>query len=198
MATGGNGGTAYSGYDGNGGSGFGATVFSNGGSITITSSTIAANVTVGGMGMVAGVGSAGGVYVNAGTAKIDSTIIAQNTADASHGPDVFGAFTDSGHNLIGNTAGSSGFSSLTITGVNPLLNPLGNYGGATQTLSLGYGSVALNNGDPTNGVTVDQRGGQRGRAGLNAGSAPDIGAYEATSSYVVTTDSADSSVVGTR
>jgi hypothetical protein len=198
-AAGGNGGISTYGkiLDGNGGAGYGGAVFSNGGSVTITSSTIAANVTRGSTGKVAGVGNGGGVYVNAGAARIDSTIIAQNTDNTLRDPDVFGVFTDSGHNLIGNTTGSSGFSPLTLTGVNPLLNPLGYYGGATQTLSLGYGSLALNNGDPTNGETVDQRGAQRGPAGLNAGAAPDIGAWEATSSYVVTSAATDSSVGGT-
>jgi hypothetical protein len=199
-ADGGNGGGHFrygNALGGNGGSGFGAAVFSNGGTVTITSSTVAANAASGGTGLSAGSGRAGGVYVNAGAARIDSTIVAQNTADVSRGPDVSGVFTDSGHNLIGNTAGSTCFSPLTITGVNPLLNPLGNYGGATQTMSLNSGSLALNTGDRVNGVTVDQRGAQRGPAGLNAGSAPDIGAWEATSSYVVTTDLSDSSVVGT-
>ncbi len=202
-AAGGNGGAPFSegtAQGGSGGSGYGRAVFSNGGTVTITSSTVAANTA--GTGLNAeGIG--GGVYVNAGTATIDSTIIAQNTAIAQNprfvdGPDVAGAFVDSGHNLIGNTADFAAFTApTTITNVNPLLNPLGNYGGATQTMSLRAGSLALNSGDPNNGVTVDERGGQRGSAGLNAGSAPDIGAYEATSSYLVTTNSTDSSAAGT-
>ena len=36
--------------------------------------------------------------------------------------------------------------------------------------------------------TVDQRGALRGPRGLNAGSRPDIGAYEASSSYLVSTN----------
>jgi hypothetical protein len=196
-AAGGNGGTHVRGgsaQNGIGGAGYGGAIFSNGGTVTITSSTVAANAADGGIAF----GRAGGVYVIAGTATIDSTIIAQNTSSASGNPNVVGAFTDSGYNLIGNTAGSSGFTaSTTITNVDPLLNPLGNYGGATQTMSLRAGSLALNSGDPNNGVTVDQRGGQRGSAGLDAGTAPDIGAWEATSSYLVTTDSTDSSAVGT-
>ena len=35
--------------------------------------------------------------------------------------------------------------------------------------------------------TIDQRGAVRGPRGLNAGANPDIGAYEASSSYVVST-----------
>ncbi len=149
----------------------------------------------GGSGSQPGNSEGGGVYVYAGAATIDSTIIAQNTAATD--PDVVGAFTDSGYNLIGSTAGSTGFSPVTFTGINPLLKPLGHYGSATQTMALSSGSLALNNGDPNNGVTVDQRGAQRGLAGLDAGAAPDIGAYEASSSYLVTTDSGDSSLPGT-
>ena len=44
--------------------------------------------------------------------------------------------------------------------------------------------------------TADQRGAVRGSAGLKAGSTDDIGAYEASSSYVVT-GTADSSDIGT-
>ncbi len=44
--------------------------------------------------------------------------------------------------------------------------------------------------------TIDQRGALRGPAGLNAGSKVDIGAYEASSSYLVSTFT-DSSAVGT-
>ena len=44
--------------------------------------------------------------------------------------------------------------------------------------------------------TTDQRGALRGPAGLNAGTTVDIGAYEASSSYLVTS-TADSTDVGT-
>jgi len=85
---------------------------------------------------------------------------------------------------------------------NPGLDPNGlqNNGGPTQTIALLAGSPAIDGGSSSiSGVAVpitDQRGALRGPAGLNAGSAVDIGAYEASSSYLVT-NTADSSDVGT-
>ena len=84
--------------------------------------------------------------------------------------------------------------------VDPILAPLGNYGGPTQTMALQAGSPAIDAGSASiPGVTVpmvDQRGAIRGPSGLNAGANPDIGAFEASSSYLVTT-AADSDDVGT-
>ncbi len=50
--------------------------------------------------------------------------------------------------------------------------------------------------DPTNGkpLTTDQRGALRGSVGINAGTTVDIGAFEASSSYLVTS-TADSTVL---
>ena len=73
-------------------------------------------------------------------------------------------------------------------------------GGITQSLALLPGSPAIDGGASTIvGVsvpTVDQRGALRGPRGLNAGPAADIGAYEASSSYLVST-TADTLDVGT-
>jgi len=133
-----------------------------------------------------------------------NTIIAGNSVsgDEAAGPDFYGTVTtDLSHNLVGNTSGSSGFTQPSdLLNVNPLLAPLGNYGGPTQTMALMQGSPAIDAGSASiPGVTVptlDQRGAIRGPAGLNAGNAPDIGAFEASSSYLVTT-AADSNDVGT-
>ncbi|MEQ1751325.1 MAG: choice-of-anchor Q domain-containing protein, partial [Prosthecobacter sp.] len=69
------------------------------------------------------------------------------------------------------TNSAAGTSSGTILTSNPLLAPLGNYGGPTQTIALMPGSSA-HNAAVTSTITSDQRGflivGQR-----------DIGAYEA-------------------
>ena len=71
------------------------------------------------------------------------------------------------------------------------LGTLANNGGDTETIALLPGSTAIDAGSASiAGVTVprlDQRGALRGPAGLNAGPAVDIGAYEASSSYLVTT-----------
>src|ERR1019366_2906045 len=77
--------------------------------------------------------------------------------------------TDNGYNLIGDINGSSGLTQSTdLTGtsnppgspLNPLLTPLGYYGGPTQTMALLPGSPALAtffSQDP-HASTTDQRG----------------------------------------
>jgi hypothetical protein len=66
--------------------------------------------------------------------------------------------TSRGHNLIGNTQGGCGFVSSDLLNVNPLLGPLQNNGGPTQTMALLPGSPAINAGDPTDAPAYDQRG----------------------------------------
>jgi fibronectin-binding autotransporter adhesin len=69
-----------------------------------------------------------------GSVTLGNTIVAGNTEPGTV-PDVYGAMVSLGHNLIGNTYGSSGWvigSDLTAAAsapLNPLLAPLGNYGG---------------------------------------------------------------------
>ena len=63
-----------------------------------------------------------------------------------------GTFTSLGNNLIGETDGSSGWVGSDLTGtvaapLNPLLAPLGNYGGPTQTMALLPGSPAIDAGN---------------------------------------------------
>src|SRR5262249_28583471 len=78
--------------------------------------------------------------------------------------------------------GSSGWVGSDLTGtkaapLNPLLSPLGNYGGPTQTMALLPGSPAIDAGNNAlipAGVTTDQRGFNRI---VNA--TVDIGAFEA-------------------
>jgi hypothetical protein len=116
----------------------------------------------------------GGILENGAT--IRSTIIANNTAGT--GADAFGAFVSGGHNLIGQTDGSSGFDGGDLTGtaanpLDPLFGDFGNFGGQTQTLALLAGSPAIGTGDPA-GPTTDERGVARSRT------APSIGAFEFT------------------
>ena len=75
-------------------------------------------------------------------------------------------FVSQGNNLIGETDGSSGWVGSDLTGtvatpLNPLLAPLGKFGGPTQTMALLPGSPAIgagNNALIPPGVTTDQRG----------------------------------------
>jgi hypothetical protein len=182
---------------------YGNSTGDNGGGIANDSATTTlTNCTVSGNSASQG----GGLWSDA-TATLGNTIVALNTA--ASGPDVSvsssGNITSKGNNLIGKTDGSSGWGSSDLTGtiahpLNPLLGPLGNDGGPTETMALLSGSPAIDAGaNSISGLTIpttDQRGALRGPAGVNAGTHVDIGAYEATSSYQVTS-TADSSDVGT-
>ena len=79
------------------------------------------------------------------------------------------------NNLIGTGAAgglANGVNGNLVGVTNPLLAPLGNYGGPTQTMALLPGSPAINAGTNGPGIpTTDQRG--LGRVG-----AVDIGAFE--------------------
>ncbi len=172
----------------------------NAGALTVVNSTIAYNT-------VASGGAGGGIDVSNGTVVLDNTIVILNTAGlgAKSDPnDVSGnVSTTSSYNLIG-TGGSGGLrngvagNQVGVTA--PLIGTLASNGGPTQTIALLAASPAIDAGSTTiAGVTVptiDQRGALRGPLGQGAGTTVDIGAFEASSSYLVTS-SADTGDVGT-
>ncbi|MDF7823537.1 choice-of-anchor Q domain-containing protein [Pontiellaceae bacterium B12227] len=82
-------------------------------------------------------GNNGGGIRNTGTLTINNTIVAGN-----HGSDVFGSIGSGSNNL---------------TSDDPLLAPLGHYGGPTQTMPPLPGSPAIDAGGPSSFVQ-DQRG----------------------------------------
>ena len=126
-----------------------------------------------------GTATGGGIYQSSGiNPNLRNTIIAGNSLSAPGGtttdPDVFGAFSSQGHNLIGNTGDSSGWiaSDKLDANATPLnLGSLQNAGGPTQTMPLLAGSVAIDAGDDTAAPKLDQRGDVR--SGVS-----DIGAFE--------------------
>jgi hypothetical protein len=117
----------------------------------------------------------GGIF---GTFHMRNTIIAGNHAGTS--PDLSGNLGSQGYNLIGNTQGGTGFDPTDLLNANPLLGPLHDNGGPTQTMALLAGSPALNAGDPAQLGVADQRGVVRS-GGVN------IGAYQASASAFVVT-----------
>ena len=126
----------------------------------------------------------GGVYNYGGqyAAKLTmrGTIVAGNSG-SSGGPDVYGSVQSIGNNLIGKTDDSSGWVGTDKTGtiatpLNPLLTPLGNFGGPTQTVALLPDSPAIHMGTETGLQSTDYD--QRGFA---LDSPPDIGAFQTTS-----------------
>ncbi|MDX6576990.1 MAG: large repetitive protein, partial [Blastocatellia bacterium] len=93
----------------------------------------------------------GGINSNNGaTVQIRNSIISGNLSTMANGRDLSGTFTSLGHNLISRSGGFSGITNgvnSDMVDVNPLLSPLANYGGTTQTLALKAGSPALDAGD---------------------------------------------------
>ena len=105
---------------------------------------------------------------NEGTATLVGTIVAGNSGEQIEG-NVTGSY-----NLIG-TGGSGGLSASNhnlLNSADPLLAPLGDYGGPTQTMALLPGSPAIGAGTAVGGITTDQRGVAR------PASNPDIGAFQ--------------------
>jgi hypothetical protein len=138
-------------------------------------------------------GTGGGIRVGPGAVTLENTIIANNTAanglgDATGaptpGPNVDGAVTSNGHNLLGTATEATGFTGTgDQTGANPMLMPLASNGGPTQTMALSPGSPAVDAGVAA-GATLDQRGMPRtvddpGVANTGSSDGTDIGAYEA-------------------
>ncbi len=193
----------------------GNTAGESGGGIYANGTIIVVNSTIGDN--YAGI-SGGGIYLASGTtADITDCTISGNSAGLSAGGvdgggqlygsivagntkgDLYGTFTGT-NNLIGD--GTRGLSSATnilptgATPLDPLLAPLGDYGGTTETMPLMPGSPAIGHGESISGITTDQRGAVR------SSTAPDIGAFEG-SVWVVNTlndqvDSLSSSTVSLR
>src|SRR5262249_11131804 len=110
----------------------------------------------------------GGIESNSRTPTltISNSIIAGNTGGDIHGND--GGVDSTDHNFIGEEH----------PGVNPMLAPLADNGGPTQTMKLLPGSPCINAGDPNAPASdFDQRGPGFPRV---AGGNIDIGAYEAS------------------
>jgi len=139
-------------------------------------------------------GSNGGVANSGGTCYVTNSIIARNVAGSAS--DVGGAFISGGYNLIGYQADAgTGFvdgvdhdQAGTITPLDPMLSPLGDFGGPTPTHALLSGSPAIDQGKSF-GLATDQRGAPRPfdfasipNAGGSDGS--DIGAFESGSAQL--------------
>jgi hypothetical protein len=137
-------------------------------------------------------GTGGGIRVGPGSVTLENTIIAGNTAAnglgdttgaPTPGPDVDGAVTSNGHNLLGNAAEATGFTGPgDLIGANPMLAPLADNGGPTKTMELLPGSDATDAGVAA-GATLDQRGMPRtvddpGVPNEATSDGTDIGAFE--------------------
>jgi hypothetical protein len=127
------------------------------GSWTITHSTIAGNT--------------GGIDLFANPSHASLTM-RHSIVDVLEGP-----LLGSGYNLVRYYGGGTGYVPSDILGVDPMLGPLTDNGGPTQTMALLPGSLAIDAGDPspTDPPLYDQRG--PGFPRIVNGQI-DIGAYE--------------------
>lgn len=143
-----------------------------GGTLLLTNSTVSGNTSAGGGGFYHG--SAGG-----DTTLINVTVTGNHATDVSGGgiASFGGTFTLINTIVAGNTGGDINFfmaplnGSNYLIGGNPLLGPLGNYGGPTQTFPLLPGSPAIGAGTAVGAPTIDQRG-------LPTAGRVDIGAFQ--------------------
>ncbi|PZR73398.1 MAG: hypothetical protein DLM73_10815 [Chthoniobacterales bacterium] len=177
----------------------GGGIVNDSGTVTITNSTISGNSAAN---VIAGAGTGGGIYIVGGTVtSTRNTIIAKNTA-LSGSPDVFGAVSSQGYNLIGNNSGAT---ITPTTGdqigtpaapIDPKLGPLQDNGGPTKTQALLSGSTAIDAAG-VGGPATDQRGRARpfdSPAIVNADGSDggDIGAFEVGPSPAPVTNLNDS------
>jgi fibronectin-binding autotransporter adhesin len=169
----------------------GNTAGSGGGMYNYLSNTSLTNCTVSGNFAAHGGGltDAGGPHVNA-TITLTNTIVAAQKG----GADILvqnGSVTGS-ENLIGDGSGISGGNSNLLgtpeQPIDPLLAPLGDYGGPTSTMALLPGSPAIGEGafNASNVPATDQRGAPRGTV-VDIGAVQNSLVVESTSGSVDTT-----------
>jgi predicted outer membrane repeat protein len=159
--------------------GIGGGIYNHGGTLNLNNVTVYENSS----------SSGGGIY-SVGTTTVRNSIIAHNTATVT-GNDchAFGGvpILSADFNFIGTSDGCS----ITLAGddktgtnaapIDPLLEPLANNGGSTETHALQSSSPVINGGNSAgcgDGVTIfttDQRGSGYSRT---VGGSCDIGAYE--------------------
>ena len=145
---------------------YGGGIANNGASPTVTYCTFTDNSAM--------TGSGGGIYSDtASSVTLGSTIVSYNSATNS--PDIDGAVTSSGYNLVKDSSGCIGLGGTDFVGVDPKLGPLKDNGGSVWTCALLANSQAIDAVPTTQfpSVTTDARGVTRPQ-----GPACDIGAYE--------------------
>ena len=153
----------------------GALANATSGVITVTNGTFSGNSAVNG----------GGAIFNAGTANLKNSILAGSSNCASQGSSI----TNGGYNLSSdNSCSFSGTSQNNVSNLN--LGTLTDNGGATETIMLLPGSIAIGFVGSNNCPATDQRGATRPAVGCSAG------AVEVGTSSVSLTTSTNPSVYG--
>lgn len=176
--------STFSGNTSNGTGGGG--ISSSGSLLILTNSTIVGNTSV---------NNGGGLH--RGTTNVNgfirNSIIAGNTGPSPDVSNSAGGIDSQGNNIIGDVGTSTGWIETDLVGVDPLLSPIGNYGGHGLTYLPMSGSPAIDGGqncvvdqtcsenNPVTPVNSDQRGAER-----PSGSSVDIGAVEINPVFQVT------------
>ena len=176
-------------FSGNTSAGTGGGVYYNGTSLIMTNTSLVNNTSPVG----------GGGFHRTGTtatANVRNSIIADNTGAATS-LDAAGVITSQGNNIIESVGTSTGWLMSDQQGIDPLLAPLGFYGGFGMTHLPLAASTAVNMGDncvltpsctaanPPVGVSTDQRGAAR-----PFGAIVDIGAVETSGDFYAVLPSA--------
>lgn len=183
-----------------GAGGMGVGAICNLGYMTVTNSTFTTNAGFGGDGGAGGFPNGGadgkgvgGIRAESGSSGfLRNTLVAANTRNQGGGPDVDGAFTSNGYNLVGIGNSSSGFTGAgdqvgtTASPLDARLSAITNNGGQTDTVALLSDSPAIDRGNAV-GASTDQRNHVRPYdtpfiANLTDGS--DIGAFELDNAFV--------------
>ncbi|MGD0548680.1 MAG: Ig-like domain repeat protein [Terracidiphilus sp.] len=160
-------------------------IYNFSGTLTLTGSTVSGNSA----GQVIG-----GIANSSGTLTASNSIVAGNAASSGYADwyRLSDTYNDDGGNLVG--AGAGGTSTI-----NPMLAPLANYGGSTQTMLPLPGSPAICTGlasnDTVNHITTDQRGFGFSSSYCSSGHV-DAGAVQTNYALSFTTDPGASQVAG--
>ena len=165
----------------------GGAIYSNGGDLTVRNSTIVGNDEAG-----MGIGSGGGILLEFGNLTLENSIVAGNTGGSDPDISKLNASTiiASGLNLIGDNASvgtdfpAGPLVGTTASPLDPMLAPLGSYGGPTPTMYPLPGSPVIDpaGGSTTSALAFDQRGFARvvdGNIPSDGTATVDIGAVEA-------------------
>jgi hypothetical protein len=138
------------------------------GTLTVKNSTVSGN----------SASTTGGGIANFDTLHLSNTIL----ADSTQGEDCYSNTTLATdiHNLIENNADGPNQCGTPLLTSDPMLAPLGDNGGFTNTMALQPASPAINAGENASCTTSDQRGVSRAPGGQC-----DLGAYEYNASPMV-------------
>jgi CSLREA domain-containing protein len=160
----------------------------NAGAMTLTNVTLSGNQAGGvGGGLTSAMGSestlvnvtiannhaanGGGIY-GTGAINMQNSIVAGNSDDEGR-PDCAANVMSGGHNIVQEPVGCGGLGDADLAGVDPLLGPLTDNGGISDTHALLAGSPAIDAGDDDACPDRDQRNFARPQ-----GAGCDIGAFE--------------------